>query len=266
MIEFQSPQDELASVARRDMIQHPFLEELYNWGKTVRYYQFGTPLGKEQLFMLSKDNVKPAQPYFDFKNQNNVVQIFIEGQKKYGNKFIKAIIGDMAMIGYDLQDVGAAKPDSISISIIPEVPGEIVGIYAKEADLYDKTDQMDMSQGMFRALSLIIQVRFSLLSGIASCVVIDDIGEGLDFERASSLVSLLIKRAQNTSIQLVMSTNDRFIMNNVPLEYWSVVQRIGNTSRIFNQRNSMRLFDDFKYTGLSNFDFFSSGYYLRKPN
>ena len=60
-------------------------------------------------------------------------------------------------------------------------------------------------------------------------------------------------------MQLITSTNDRFVMNNVPLEYWCVIQRISNVSKIYNHRNAKKQFDNFGLTGLSNFDFFSSG-------
>jgi hypothetical protein len=56
-----------------------------------------------------------------------------------------------------------------------------------------------------------------------------------------------------------MSTNDRFIMNNVPLEYWSIMQRFSERSEIYNYRNSKKKFEEFELTGLSNFDFFTSG-------
>jgi ABC-type Mn2+/Zn2+ transport system ATPase subunit len=112
---------------------------------------------------------------------------------------------------------------------------------------------------MFRALSLIIQLNYSQLASIPSCILIDDIGEGLDYERSSSLIKLLIEKAKTSAVQLVMSTNDRFVMNNVPLEYWCVMRRISNVSKVYNYRNAKKQFEDFELTGLSNFDFFTSG-------
>jgi hypothetical protein len=93
--------------------------------------------------------------------------------------------------------------------------------------------------------------------------LIDDIGEGLDYNRSTALVKLLVDKAKETPFQLIMATNDRFVMNNVPLEYWSVIQRIGNISRIYDYRNSPDLFKEFELTGMNNFDFFSSKYYLK---
>ena len=60
-----------------------------------------------------------------------------------------------------------------------------------------------------------------------------------------------------------MSTNDRFVMNNVPLEYWSVIDRVEGECKIYNYKNSPKLFDEFALTGMNNFDFFSSYYYLK---
>lgn len=260
-IDFQTPPNELATVARRDTIQHPFLEDLYNWGRYVRHYLFGTDLGKSAFAVLKKDKEQAEQQVLNPKDTSLGVGMFLEGQKKYSDKFTEAIIDDMNAIGYSLESIETHTP--VSILIDRNFPVEPVGLYVKESDLECMTDQADMSQGMFRALSLIIQIHYSLFTSTASCILIDDIGEGLDFERSSALVKLVIERAKNSSVQLIMATNDRFIMNNVPLEYWLVMQRVGGISKIYSQRNSPQLFEDFKLTGLNNFDFFSSEYYLK---
>ncbi len=59
-----------------------------------------------------------------------------------------------------------------------------------------------------------------------------------------------------------MATNDRYVMNHVPLQYWSVVQRDKNRVKVYNYLNSQELFEEFKYTGLANFDFFSTDFHL----
>jgi len=263
LLEFQTPPNELAVVARRDSIQHPFLQNLYDWGKSVRQYLFGTQLGKDQWLLVTqdKDKAKADQQILNLKDPNTVVAIFREGQKKFSNRFTDTIIRDMGIIGYELKEINTATPHSIVIQ--GALPGELVGLYVQESDLAGTTDQGDISQGMFRALSLIIQITYSQLAGVPSCILIDDIGEGLDYERSSALIKLLIARAKDSAIQLIMATNDRFVMNNAPLEYWSVIHRIGGVSKIYNYRNSPKLFKDFELTGLNNFDFFSSRYYLK---
>lgn len=260
-IDFQTPPNELATSARRDTIQHPFLEDLHNWGTYLRHYRFATELGQRQLAVLIKNKRETAQQTLNPKDTNLVVAMFMEGEEKYSEKFTEKIVEDMNTIGYSLEKIGVHTPESVLIQ--SNLPTKLVGLYVKESDLSSRTDQMDMSQGMFRALSLIIQIHYSLFTSTPSCILIDDIGEGLDFERSSALVKLLIERAKNSSVQLIMATNDRFIMNSVPLKYWLAIQRIGGISKIYNQRNSRQLFDDFELTGLNNFDFFSSKYYLK---
>jgi hypothetical protein len=92
--------------------------------------------------------------------------------------------------------------------------------------------------------------------------LIDDIGEGLDNDRSNSLIELIIEKIKDSSVQVIMTTNDRFVMNKVPLEYWSVIQRIPKKSLFYNYQNSKSTFEEFKRTGLNNFDFLSYEYYI----
>jgi AAA15 family ATPase/GTPase len=121
---------------------------------------------------------------------------------------------------------------------------------------------MEMSQGMFRALSLLIQLNYSLLKKMPSCILIDDIGEGLDYERSKALIDLIIEKVKGSSVQVIMTTNDQFVMDKVPLEYWSVIQRLENKSIFYNDRNAKQTFDDFVFTGLNNFDFYASEFFI----
>ncbi|MCI0456671.1 MAG: ATP-binding protein [Gemmataceae bacterium] len=253
MFPFQPPQDELAVVTRRDAIQHPYLQPLYEWGASLRHYYFGSQLGKDRLAVF----VEKGGLQLDDKDANAVVALFKKGEKDLGNPYKEAVIADMARLDYPLDNVIVAPPVSIRIS---GAPAELVGLTVKESGLRGVTDQHSMSQGMFRTLSLIIQVNYAQMKGRATCLLIDDIGEGLDFDRSCRLIGLLREKAKKSSIQLIMSTNDRFVMNKVPLDEWSVLQRQGSTVRVRNYSNSKELFDEFKFTGLSNFDFLATDF------
>jgi energy-coupling factor transporter ATP-binding protein EcfA2 len=253
MMKFQSPPSELACVSRRDSVQHPFFEDLYEWGKNLRHYCFGTQLGKGLYAVFQKDK-EEKEP--NLKDAEQAVAIFKKGQRNYSPQFIDNVKVDMAKVGYVIDEVNIGLPVTTTFE---RIFGEPQGFLVKERDLKGKTDQIEMSQGMFRALSLLVQLNYSLLASIPSCILIDDIGEGLDYERSSDLIKLLIDKAKNSRVQLIMSTNDRFVMNNVPLEYWSIMQRFSDRSEIYNYRNSKKWFEDFELTGLSNFDFFASG-------
>ena len=54
-------------------------------------------------------------------------------------------------------------------------------------------------------------------------------------------------------------------MNQVPLEEWAVIQRNGGLVRILNYENSKSLFEDFKFTGLSNFSFLEMDFANQTP-
>lgn len=248
-IDFQVPEDQLAAVARLDSIQHPFFEPLHAWGKSLYHYPFGGSLGKDILGLIKPD----AKIDVDPRDTTQVIGIYRKGEKDFGDSFKEAIKTDMAEIGYMIDDVGTTPPTSIVI----QGSHPIVGMFVRESDLGDITDQGDMSQGMFRALSIIIQLNYSGLSMKPSCILIDDIGEGLDFERSCSLIKLLVGKAERSSVQLVMATNDRFVMNTVPLEAWTVLRRVGRKIRVYNHENSKKRFDEFKFTGMNNFDFFA---------
>lgn len=133
---FQPPANELAVVSRRDAIQHPFLEHLYQWGKSAIYFQFGTPMGQNDLV------------------DNQVVAIFKKGQQNNQN-YIQTIINDMQFCGYKLE---------------------------------------------------------------------------------------------NISLQTLVNLKQNHIVK----------------AKMYNYLNSQKIFDSFKFTGLGNFDFFSSNYYLKE--
>jgi energy-coupling factor transporter ATP-binding protein EcfA2 len=261
-LNFKPPENVLACVNRRDKVQHPFFEDLYQWGKGLRHYKFGEKMGKEFLAPLEED---AEESKLNLKDSNLVVSIFSKGERKFGEDFKKKIKFDMGKLGYEIDDINIGVPKGLTFGG-PPIYAPLQGFILKESDLLGSTEQNDISQGMFRALSLIIQLNFSQLASIPSCILIDDIGEGLDYDRSIALIKLVIEKANTSSIQLIMSTNDRFVMNNVPLEYWAVILRASNKPKIYNYENAKNKFDEFELTGLSNFDFFSSGFFKEDSN
>jgi hypothetical protein len=240
------PENELLA-ARRDDKQYPFLSPLHIWAGGLHFYPFNTDLGK---FMLVLDVARDPGLPFNAHNKNLVVNAFINGAKHLDYK--GAVIVDMGKLGYEIEDI---KVDS-QRSLGPGV-SQFEGLRVKELGVADFLDQISLSTGMFRCLSLLIQLNLFAKSGTPQCLVIDDIGEGLDYERSRDLVKLLIDKALDSDMQLIMTTNDRFIMNAVPLQYWTVLERRGGIVTFYNHNNAKDIFDEFKFTGLSNFDFFS---------
>lgn len=246
---FQVPSKSIAAVVRRDSVQHSFLEPLHRWASSLRFYQFGGQLGKDRYAIFTEDSASTV----DESNQDAVVGIFAAGLAREPDSFKQSIISDMGKIGYSINDVGVGNPRHIKFKDAPGVP---IGLYVQEDDLPGHTEQHEMSQGMFRVLSLLIHVNYAEMRKSGACFVVDDIGEGLDFGRSCRLIHLLRKKAEHSSVQVILSTNDKFIMNEIPLIEWSIVERKGNQVFIRNYENSKEIFDDFRFTGLSNFSFF----------
>ena len=249
------PNNQLVVTTRRDEIQHPYLETLYKWANGYRHYNFGSSLGKESgIVYVDVDNIS-----VDSRDVNQVSGMLVKGLQTFQSKFKNSIINEMKSIGYEIQDVGIAPIVGMPVFTPNGQPVNL--IYVHEKDRLAPTFQGDMSQGMFRVLSLIIQTLYNQFQQAFTTVSIDDIGEGLDFERSVQLVSLLIDKAEKDHIQLIMASNDKFIMNTVPLKYWQVIQRDKSVCRLYNHKNSPAIFNDFKFTGLSNFDFFATDFY-----
>ncbi|WP_231914819.1 ATP-binding protein [Methylomonas sp. DH-1] len=256
-LDFKIPANAIAAVNRRDEIQHPFLIELYQWANSVVLYLFGSDFGRSRVMGVTDAHAffnNPNPPPFD--DPDDFVRVYSSAYKRFGETFDKAVIADMGELGYSLSDVGADNLQELS-----NFPFAAVGIFVVETDLGFKNPQIQMSQGMFRALALVVHLNLCAFSRNKQLILVDDIGEGLDYERATSVIKLLITKAKENDMQLIMTTNDRFVMNEVPLEYWAVLKRKGGIVKMFNAKNSQKQFEQFKYLGLNNFDFFASDFF-----
>lgn len=254
-IKFEVPKTAIAIQLRQDALQHPFVVELSKWAMGCQAYFFGSALGKDTVVRLTDLQLAGGQPQRPGEAED-LVRIYAAAYQKYKKRFDTAVLRDMKSLGYDLTDVG-------SDDMRRHIPGlkvaePLLGIFVTERDRNVPLPQMQMSQGMFRALALVIHINAASFSKQRTLVLIDDIGEGLDYERSASLIDVVTRHATKTGLQLIMTSNDRFVMNRVPLEHWSLLRRTGTVVRAYTQRNSAKEFEEFKYMGLSNFDLLTS--------
>lgn len=255
-IKFRIPTNELAAL-RRDEIQHPFLNYLNEWASNLRHFRFAKEEEKRTLAIIDSDQRKKEEA--NLRETDRAIALFKKGRKTFGDNFMNKIIADLNEIGYSIKNVSIGPLESIQID--SPVAGKLVGLLVQETDREGITDQNSMSDGMFRALSIIIHFNYYYLTQLSGLVLIDDIGEGLDFERSTKLIKLLINKSLDLGIQLIMSTNDKFVMNNTKLEYWQIIHRVGGVVNMHNISNSSEIFKQFRFTGLNNFDFFSTEFF-----
>ena len=230
-IEFQSPPGSIAAVARRDLLQHPFLEPLHAWAEWVDYFSFGSPTSRGMAAFSGGE----------------ILDRFQRGISHGGAEFTEDVRRDMNALGYPVEGL------RINHSGAESEPSLLV----KESRLRAAIPLNSLSQGMLRSLGLVLFVHTATVQTGHACLLIDDLGEGLDFDHSCQAVEWLLGQAEAKRFQLIFSTNDRFVMNKVPLENWTILQQEGNLTRVCNYFNSRVKFEDFKFTGLSNFDFFS---------
>jgi len=252
-LEFEIPHDQLACYAKRDSLQHSFIELIHNWAIGLRRFDFSGDLGKSRYALKSHFDVRELDLSITNSSLVPVTSVAVEQFPDFKHM----VLEEMKGIGYELLDIGIVHFSER----FSQIDQDRYVVYTTEAGLEKQVTQRDMSQGMFRAFSVLVQLNYYILCGQKGFVIIDDIGEGLDFARAKLLVALLIRKASASGIQLIMSTNDSFIMNAVDIEYWAIIMREGNKISLFNYENSREIFEDFKFTGLNNFDFYASEFF-----
>ncbi len=240
------------AVTRRDTEQQPYFDDLFIWARRSTAYHFGSSMGKNLLVRDVEALLKEGS--FNERDTDKVAGLYAKAMREVP-QIREMVVEDMRKIDYEIEDVTSSH--------LRHFPVEAFGISVKEKDLKDVTEQLEMSQGMFRSLALLAQLNFSFYRKNPSCILIDDIGEGLDYTRSTKLIGLLIEKAKASGVQLIMSTNDRYVMNKVPLDYWHVIWREANKSIFYNKKNSPEFFEQFAFMGLNNFDFFATQFFRK---
>ena len=253
-ISFQISRNTIAIQQRRDVLQHPFVADLATWAQGCHTYQFASAFGAT-LIGLTNLNASMAQADGSF-GAGDLISTYTRAFMLYGQPFDQAVMNDMRLLGYELSDVGSGDVREMVQGI--SLPEPVVGMFVVEVGRDAKLSQISMSQGMYRALALVIHLNVATFSKRRTLILIDDIGEGLDFERSASLIDVLVRHSKQAGLQAIMTSNDRFVMNRVPLENWMLLRRKGSIVRSYTERNSPKEFANFKFLGLSNFDLFAS--------
>lgn len=245
MIPFNPPENELTIHVRRDVKEFPFLEDFLRWANNFHGYSF-TNVQPNQLTIPGKSEIL-------LEDLSTTPYLLAEALKT--DDIMETIKQDFSMIGYPIRSANV-KPEKVS-----GIAENVLLVTVWENDLSSATDQFAMSQGMYRAFSLIVIIEYLLRTKKECTVIIDDLGEGLDYQRSSKIIELLINKLDKSQIQFIATSNDRFLINAVDLKKLNLLERERHTVHSFNYQNNKEKFDEFIYTGLSNFDFFSGKMY-----
>lgn len=232
------PTDKLTLHVRRDIIQYPYFEKIITWAENVYGQRFNE---------IEADRGNKTDSFLSPIHKDDLFTMV----KSLPSESIQRIIEQAQNLDYHLEAIKTLKPERFKIVLF------------KEKGIKEPLFISSLSKGMCRAISLLIQMEYLSAQGKPSLWLIDDLGEGLDYDRTVKLGKLLFDFCHERGIQLLASSNDTFLMDIVDLQYWNILERKGEKVMPVNTTNSPDLFEDFKFTGLSNFDFFSSDYISR---
>lgn len=266
-VKFKMPQETIAITQQNDELQHPYLSDLISWASNVDTCLFGSDLLQRNLVgtTVSKTLELDYKKLADRLPNGHPLKCYILAYEEFGEEYDLAIIKDMEKLGYNIKDVGcdfgALKSDSKDPQ---EGQAIVLGLYVVEEELGFTNHQHTLSQGMYRALVLTIKLNYLFFKKQDTLLLVDDVGEGLDYSRAKRTIELLVEKFKNMNAQIIMTSNDEFTMNHVPLENWTILTRKGHVVKSYNKENSAQEFDDFKFMGMNNFDFFTSDIFENK--
>jgi predicted ATPase len=229
------PANKLTLHVNRDVKKYPYLEEIVQWAEQAYGFKFGN------MSPYAKLN---EQEYDLLTAVEDIPHLFKALKRERKERIIK-----------QFNDVGYAVS---TITVQDKI--EYVILYVKENGLEKALPHYKLSQGMFRTLSMMIYLEYLMSRKKPSLIIIDDLCEGLDYERAQKLGKLVFDKCQQAEIQVIVTSNDSFLMDAVDTKYWNILKRSGKRVTTLNYKNSKDLFRKFRITGLSNFDLFSSDF------
>lgn len=233
------PVSKLTLHVRRDVVQYPFIEKIMLWAEHACGLCFNE-------IEMAGDSAIP----FYILGQGQTLFAMV---KSLPEKSIQQVIDQAHELGYPIQRIELFEHGS-----------NLKMVLFHEENVKSQLFDALMSKGMFRALYLLIYAQYMSVREFPSLLLIDDLCEGLDYDRSTKLGKILFDFCIEHHIQLIASSNDTFLMDVVDLKYWNIFQREGSEVSSIDIIKNPDLFNDFLFTGLSNFDFFSSDYITRK--
>lgn len=233
------PENKLTLHVRRDTKQYPYFEKIVLWAENIYGQRFNE---------MDADKATNTNSYLSIQHRESLFAML----KALPEKSKEKIINRAQELDYRIT---AIRPIEL-VKVLKLV-------FIDEEGVKNPLLINNLSKGMCRAISLLIHMEYISQQEKPSLWLIDDLGEGLDYDRVTKLGKLLFSFCLEHGIQLITSSNDTFLMDVVDLKYWNILQREGGKVTSINIQNYPEIFEDFKFTGLSNFDFFSSDYIAR---
>ena len=228
------PAGKLLIQVRRDTLRYPEIEEIIRWAEHTSMFVFSnitTSPNSLSPYVISNEPLLPVM------------------YGKISEEKQKQLLAFMHELGYEIDRIEEYQRENGS---------KMVHVY--ERGIENPLTPFELSNGMFRVFCVLLYMLYSSTLADARCLIIDDMGEGLDYMRSTRLGKIMFSYCEENHIQLLATSNDSFLMDAVDLQYWNILQRKGGRVYGLNNKNSKELFERFVRTGLSNFDILSSNF------
>ena len=231
------PADRFIMHVRRDTEKYPEIEKLIKWADNSIIRSF-------------IDDRKPTQSeLFDLVHEftPDMKRHVVEMANKVGFPLVKFDTIDNILKGYS--------------NLPAESKAKFKYIFFHEKGIGQPLLLQELSNGMRRTLQLLIMIEQLLLyksNGDPVFIAIDDLGEGLDYSKPTGVGRLLFDICREHGMQLMATSNEEFMMNIVDIGEWNILVRKDQTVKSLNAANHPELFDEFRFSGLDNFDLFTS--------
>lgn len=227
------PADELLMHVRRDVTKLPIIEDVINWAAStlIRSFIHAQTPTEEQLY--------------------NIIETFTPKMKKHVLKMANKV-------GFPLTMLDTAS-NVFKIDLLDKSRAEkLKFILLKERGITQYLFFNELSDGMRRTILLFIMIESLINSSAPALFAIDDLGEGLDYEKASKVGKLLFETCESNNIQFIATSNEEWMMNIVDIDKWNILIRKGQKVKSITSKSKPEIFENFRFSGLNNFDFFTS--------
>lgn len=232
---FSPPEEELTINIRRDLEHYPYIENIIKWAQGVIKITFS---------QINPDTIAIPSTKDALSEDINTLPYILEEQKT-NHEFKSAIKEGMKKIGYNIDYITTKNQGG-------SIPNPLMVVSIKEHDIQCETIQQNMSAGMYRAFSVITYLEYMKIVNTKKTILIDDIGEGLDFERASKLAKYITEMSRDLNGQVIMTSNDRYLINNIDSRFLCILKRDKQKVIEFNASN--KEVAEIIESGLTNFD------------
>jgi len=237
--EVYPPANKLCVQSQRDTKNYPEFESIMQWAEKLKGYSFSELSSTKSYHIPSLFNEK-----IDFSEMYEKIDKIVE-KKNF-------VIKKMKELDYEIDSIEPFNiSDKFNIILIRE--------HGVKTSLFSAL----LSNGMLRVFYIFAYMAYLSTEPGARTLLVDDLGEGLDFSRSSKLSKIIFDYCETHDIQLIVTSNDNFLMNAVNLDYWVILQRDGEHTTGISKNTHPDMFLKFKKMGLNNFDMLSTDFIYR---